>query len=111
MKSSKYAFLLFTMCMAFNSVHAQRNPSSKEFNKLLIGKWKIKLLYYPDYDRIDDQYQYFPIDNKNINKFVWIEETFDESRYSGFGLETIDFLANGKFEGKQHDYRQMELLY
>ncbi len=90
------------------STNAQNDPSAKVLMSKLPGTWMLKTLYKPDYDSMDEEDWYYPIDDKNINKFVWNETAWEDSRYPrDFGITTIEFLSDGSFRGEHHKGKKL----
>jgi hypothetical protein len=109
MRRPQYYFLLIVLCTSFNyNASAQKCPTSKQLKTLLPGTWKLKSLWTPNYEKMDDEDNYYPIDKNNIEKFYWEEQSLEQSRYIGdFGLVSIEFIKDGTFKAQHYDGRQI----
>ncbi|MEQ9415533.1 MAG: hypothetical protein RIF39_16980 [Cyclobacteriaceae bacterium] len=99
----KFTLLILVTIGSLCAATAQSDPSSKVLKATLPGTWLVKTLFTPNYDKMDEEDLYWPIDDNNKDKFIWEEEAREDSRYyRSFGITTIEFLADGSFKGDHH---------
>ena len=105
----QFSFLIYILCvLLISDATAQRNMSAKEMRRLLVGNWELKSLYKPNYEQMDEQSHYYPIDDNYIEQFVWKESDINEYRSSqDFDVDRIDLVANGNLKGDHYNGTQV----
>lgn len=108
-KPQYYLQILIVLCVCLTyKANAQKCPSTKQLKTLLPGKWKLKTLWAPNFETMDEEENYYPVDKDNIDKFQLEEQSMEQSRYTGdFGLVSIEFMENGTFKAQHYDGREL----